>query len=112
MVLAGVTVRSEQVQLLTRLLKGEKLAAKLTRAMKHGNDLVALSAADRQLIVMVLDPTPLGLAELRDVLVRQLRRAKEREAREERSREAQRMRDTWLRKRAVDPWTALPEDDR
>ena len=99
MVLSGVTVRNDHVQLLARLLKGEKLAAKLTRAMKNGNDLVALTSADRQQIVMALDPTPFGLAELRDVLLKQLRQAKEREAREERSREAQRMRDTWLRRK-------------
>lgn len=98
MVLSGVTVRNEHVQLLARLLQGEKLAAKLTRAMKNGNDLVALTSADRQQIVMVLDPTPFGLAELRDVLIKQLRQAKERDAREERSREAQRMRDAWLRR--------------
>ena len=95
MVLSGVTVRNEHVQVLAGLLDGEELAAKLTRAMKNGNDLVALSAADRQLIVIVLDPAPAGLAELREVLVKQLRQAQERDAREERSREAQRMRDAW-----------------
>lgn len=95
MVLSGVTVRNEQVHVLAGLLEGEQLGTKLTRAMKNGNDLVALSAADRQLIVMVLDPAPAGLAELRDVLVKQLRQAQERDAREERSREAQRMRDAW-----------------
>lgn len=97
MVLSGVTVRNEQVQLLARLLNGEELAAKLTRAIKNGNHLVALSSADRQLIVTVLDSPPFGLAELRDVLVKQLRLAKEREAREERSREAEQMRDAWQR---------------
>lgn len=81
--------------MLAGLLEDEELAAKLTRAMKNGNDLIALSAADRQLIVMALDPTPFGLGELRDVLVRQLRQAKEREAQKERSREAQRMRAAW-----------------
>jgi hypothetical protein len=96
-VLSGVTVRNEQVQVLARLLEGEELAAKLTRAMKNKNDLVALSAADRQLIVTVLDPIPSGLADLRDVLVKQLKQARERESREERSREAQRMRDAWQR---------------
>jgi hypothetical protein len=80
---------------LARLLEGEALAGKLTLAMRNRNDLVALSPADRQLIVTVLDPPPFGLVELREVLVRQLRQAKEREAREERSREAQRMREAW-----------------
>jgi hypothetical protein len=95
-VLSGVVVRSDQVQLLARLLKGEALAAKLTRAMKNRNDIVALSSVDRQLIVTVLNPPPFGLIELRDVLVKQLRQAKEREARDERSREAHRMREAWL----------------
>ena len=97
MVLAGVTVRNEHVQLLARLLDGEELAVKLTRAITNGNDLVGLSSADRQLIVMALDPTPSGLAELRQMLVKQLRQTQEREAREERSREAHRMRDAWQR---------------
>ena len=99
-VLSGVTVRGDQVRLLARLLKGHELAAKLTRAAKNRNDLVALSSADRQLIVTVLDPPPFGLAELRDVLVKQLRQAKEREARDGRSREAQRMRDAWQGRKA------------
>jgi hypothetical protein len=99
-VLSGVTVRSDQVQLLADLLDGDELASTLTRALKNRNDLVALSAADRQRIVTLLDPPPFGLIELRDVLVKQLRQAKEREARDARSREAERMRDgSRLRKR-------------
>ena len=93
-ILSGVTVRSDQVQLLARLVKGD-LAAKLALALKNRNDLVALSSDDRHLIVAVLNPPPFGLIELREVLVRQLRQAKEREARAERSREAERMREAW-----------------
>jgi hypothetical protein len=99
MVLSGVTVSSDQVQLLAGLLEGDELAAKLARAVENRNDLVALSSGDRQLILTVLNPPPFGLVELRDVLVRQLRQAKEREAREERSREAQRLREAWQRRR-------------
>jgi hypothetical protein len=98
MVLSGVTVSSDQVQLLAGLLEGDELAAKLARAVENRNDLVALSSGDRQLILTVLNPPPFGLVELRDVLVRQLRQAKEREAREERSREAQRLREAWQRR--------------
>ena len=87
------------MELLAGMLEGEELGAKLVRAIRNGNDLVALSSADRELIVTVLDPTPFGLAELRDVLVKQLRHAKEREAREERSREAQRIREAWQQRK-------------
>jgi hypothetical protein len=99
MVLSGVTVRSDQVELLASLLQGDELATKLSRAVENRNDLVAISSADRQLIVNVLDPPPFGLVELRDVLLKQLRQAKEREARDERAREAQRTRDAWQRRK-------------
>jgi hypothetical protein len=98
-VLSGVTVRSDQVELLASLLAGDELAAKLTRAVENRNDLVAISSADRQLIVTVLDPPPFGLVELRDVLLKQLRQAKEREARDERARGAQRTRDAWQQRK-------------
>lgn len=92
--LSGVVVRTDQVQLLARLLQGDELAAKLTRGVKNGNEIVALSVADRQRIVAVLtEPPPSGLTELRSVLVKQLKQLKDREAQAERSREAQRMRD-------------------
>jgi len=94
-ILSGVTVRSDQVQLLAGLLEGDDLGAKLTRAVENHNELVGLSVSDRQLIVTTLDPPPFGLVELREVLVRQLRQAKEHEARAERSREAERMREAW-----------------
>jgi len=82
------------VQLLVGLLNADELAAKLKLASKNGNDLVALSRPDRERIVDVLpDPPPSGLAELRSVLVQQLKQAQDRETREARSREAQQMRD-------------------
>lgn len=99
MVLSGVTVRSDQVELLASLLEGDELAAKLSRAVENRNDLVAISSADRQLIVKVLDPPPFGLVELRDVLLKQLKQAKDREARDERARDAQRTRDASQRRK-------------
>jgi hypothetical protein len=99
MVLSGVTVRTDQVELLTRMLEGDDLAAKLLRGLENHNDLVALTPADRQRIVTVLDGSaPSGLAELRDVLVKQLKSAREREAQAERSRQTQRLRDSQERR--------------
>ncbi len=87
------------MELLASLLEGDELAAKLSRAVENRNDLVAISSADRQLIVKVLDPPPFGLVELRDVLLKQLKQAKDREARDERARDAQRTRDAWQRRK-------------
>ena len=92
--LSGVAVRTDQVQLLAGLLTGDDLAAKLELAVKNGNDLVSLSPSDRARIIDVLpDPPPSGLAELRTVLVKQLKQARDRETQAARSREAQQMRD-------------------
>ena len=92
--LSGVAVRIDQVRLLSGLLKGDDLAAKLELAVKNRNDLVALSPSDRARIVDVLpDPPPSGLAELRTVLVKQLKQARDRETQAARSREAQQLRD-------------------
>ena len=92
--LSGVAVRNDQVRLLAGLLDGDDLAAKLELAVKYQNDLVALGRLDRERIVDVLrDPAPSGLAELRSVLVRQLRQAREREGQAARSREANQMRE-------------------
>jgi hypothetical protein len=92
-VLAGVAVRTDQVRLLVRLLNGDELAAKLARGVQNRNDIVGLSGRDRQRIIDVLtEPPPSGLAELRNVLVTQLKLASDREVRAERNRELQRMR--------------------
>jgi hypothetical protein len=92
--LSGVAVRADQVELLAGLLDGGDLAAKLRLAIRNRNDLVSLSTSDRARIVDVLpDPPPSGLAELRSVLVRQLKQARDRETQAARSREAQQMRD-------------------
>ena len=92
--LSGVAVRIDQVRLLSGLLKGDDLATKLDLAVKNRNDLVALSPSDRARIVDVLpDPPPSGLAELRTVLVKQLKQARDRETQAARSLEAQQLRD-------------------
>ena len=101
--LSGVAVRTDQVQVLAGLLKGDALAAKLELALKNRNDLVALSASDHARIIDVLpDPPPSGLAELRTVLVKQLKQARDRETQAARSREAQQMRDARERRKTSD----------
>lgn len=61
---------------------------KLRLAIKNRNDLVGLGTADRARIVHALpDTPPSGLAELRGVLVRQLKQVRDRETQVARSRE-------------------------
>jgi hypothetical protein len=64
--LAGVSVREEDVDL-ARLLFGaglEDTGDALLVALDAEQDLVALSVADREAILRVLDDPPIGLAEL------------------------------------------------
>jgi hypothetical protein len=68
------------VQLLATMLQGDELATKLERAITNNNTIVALSIADRERIVAVIADGPAGFAELRSVLVTQLRKHHEREA--------------------------------
>ena len=87
MILSGTTVRPEQVRLLARMFEGEALGEKLERAITNSNSLVALSLDDRHRIVAVLgEETPAGLAELRVVLIRQLKQRSDREAQSRRIR--------------------------
>ena len=81
MILAGSTVRTENVELLASMLDGE-LAAKLRRAVENDNSIVALSNAEREQIVTVLADRPPQFVELRTVLVAQLAKLKKHEARE------------------------------
>ena len=70
--LAGVSVRDENIAALAELLLGasfEETADALLVALDSEQDLVALSAADREAILQVLDDPPIGLAELRGVLL-------------------------------------------
>ena len=90
--LSGVQVRPDQARGLASLLDADELADKLERGMANGNSIVALSHDDRKRIVDVLGPhPPSGLAELRSVLVTQLKKHKELEAQQTRTRLNQRM---------------------
>jgi hypothetical protein len=69
--LAGVSVREENVADLARLLFAagfEETGDALLVALDSEQDLVALSAADREAILQVLDDPPFALGELRAVL--------------------------------------------
>jgi hypothetical protein len=70
--LAGVSVHEQDVADLARLLFAagfEDTGDVLLVALDAEQDLVALSVADRQAILRVLDDPPHGLAELRGVLL-------------------------------------------
>jgi hypothetical protein len=70
--LAGVSVREEKVALLAELLLAaglEDTADVLLVALDAEQDLVALSIADREAILRVLEAPPEGLAELGGVLL-------------------------------------------
>ena len=87
MILSGSDVRTENVQLLATMLDGDQLADKLERAVANNNSIVGLSLDDRERIAEVLAAdAPWGLAELRSVLVAQLRKHKAREAQDVRVR--------------------------
>lgn len=80
MIVAGTTLRADQVRLLAVMLDGE-LAAKLDRAVTNKNSIVALTIADRERIVAVLDSeSPSALVELHGMLVKQLAQQKRRDA--------------------------------
>ena len=73
-VVAGVSVRDEDVlDLFQRLLEAgfEDTADALAIALDAGQRLVALTVQDREAILRVLDEPPIGLAELRGVLLRE-----------------------------------------
>lgn len=70
--LAGVSVREEDVADLARLLFAagyEDTGDALLVALDAEQDLTALSVADREAILRVLDDPPMGLAELGGVLL-------------------------------------------
>ena len=86
MILSGTPVRRDQVLLLATLLDGDDLSVKLARGLENDNSIVALIVDDRQRIVAVLADPPAGLAELKSVLVKQMKQLKDREHREGQSR--------------------------
>ena len=79
MILSGSTLRTDNVHLLATMLRGDELATKLERAITNDNTIVALSIAERERIVAVIADGPAGFAELRSVLVTQLKKHHERE---------------------------------
>ena len=110
MILAGVPVRPDRVQLLASLLEGDELAAKLERALEHHNKIVSLTQADRGRIVSVLDEAPGTLGELRNELVKQHARLKERDRRDENLRERQRLSASRRWRRAPHPHSDTTAD--
>jgi hypothetical protein len=74
MMLAGIPVRNQDVLELAGLLWNagfDDTAEALTVALEAEQALVALSIADREAILRTLDDPPEGLAELRDMLLRE-----------------------------------------
>jgi hypothetical protein len=74
MYVAGVRVQDEDVLDLARLLHDagfDDTAEALVVALEAGQGIVGLSIEDRQAILRTLDDPPVGLAELRGVLLTQ-----------------------------------------
>jgi hypothetical protein len=69
MMLAGIRVRDEDVRELAGLVD-EPTATVLRNAVERETVIVALSIEDRERILR-LDDSPVGLAELRDVLLQE-----------------------------------------
>lgn len=72
MQLAGVPVRSELVLELAGLLEDEQLAGRLRDAHDRRVVAFALEPDEVEMILLVLDDPPPGLAELRSVLLREI----------------------------------------
>ena len=73
--LAGVRIRREYALDLARRLTrvgSDSTARLLLDAVTHGEDIVALSAGDRERVLAVLEDPPQGLAELRVALFDEL----------------------------------------
>jgi hypothetical protein len=69
--LAGVPVRDDLVLELARLVDDDALAEKLERAYSLSAKVIALEFSDRDSIILALDDPPVGLEELRGVLLRE-----------------------------------------
>ena len=72
---AGVSVRNDLVTVLARMLElhgAEDIATTLHVAVATSRAIPTLTMEDRQHIVDVLEDPPVGLAELRDVLLGEL----------------------------------------
>jgi hypothetical protein len=69
--LAGVLVRDDLLLELARLVEDEQLSEKLEDAYSRQTKVLALTFADRDGIIAALEDPPLGLEELRSVLLRE-----------------------------------------
>jgi hypothetical protein len=74
-----MAVGVDNVRLLASKCDGDELAQKLERAVTNENTIVALSVEDRERIIEVLGESPSNLADLRNLLVMQLKKLKDRE---------------------------------
>lgn len=89
MILSGVSIRPEHVQLLAAMA-GDELGAKLERAALHHNSIVALTPADRTRIIETIDGSSSTVfGELRTVLVKQVEQQRRKEAKEAQARQSQ-----------------------
>ena len=84
---AGTTMRIENVLVLAGLVHDAELSAKLERAVRNDNPIVALTQDDRERIVAVLSPDARGvLTELRDSLTVHLKHRNDRDRQQEKLR--------------------------
>ena len=84
---AGTTMRTENVLVLAGLVHDDELSAKLERAIRNDNPIVALTQDDRERIVAVLSPDAPGvLTELRDALTVHLKHRNDRDGQQEKLR--------------------------
>jgi hypothetical protein len=75
MILAGVPVDTEHVQLLARMLhRKDPLGRRLALAVEQREPVVALTIAERARLLAALDPPPQQLATLYEALLDQARR--------------------------------------
>jgi hypothetical protein len=71
MFLAGIPVRAELILELARLVDDEELANKLERAYAREVKVLAPDIPERETIIRALDDPPVGLEELRAVLLQE-----------------------------------------
>ena len=69
---AGIPIRDELILELARMVDDEQLADRLETAYGREVKVLGLSIDERETILAVLDDPPVGLAELRGVLLREV----------------------------------------
>ena len=82
MLLSGQSLRPEHVELLAGLVGGE-LGDRLREAAAHNNSIIALTVAECEQLVSVLDDVPWSLPALRESLVSQLEHRRRKRVRAE-----------------------------